>query len=71
MYVKIDLAYRVAYLVDDQGVDQQWQSGTSKSNVDAVLESWGYALTSDTHWMPTDILNAIDAVQRSVEPVGV
>lgn len=71
MYVKIDLAYRVAYLVDDQGVDQRWQSGTSKSNVDTVLKSWGYALTSDTPWTPTDILNAIDAVQRPVEPVGV
>lgn len=70
MYVKVDLAYRVAYLVDDQGVDQRWQSGITKSNVNVALESWGYTLMPGSHWEATDILNAIDAMQRPVEPIG-
>lgn len=70
MYVKVDLAYRVAYLVDDQGVTQRLQSGTTRSNVHVALESWGYAFAPDSHWEATDILNAIDAMQRPVEPIG-
>lgn len=71
MYVKIDLGYRVAYLVDDQGVTQLAQSGTTKSSVDNVLARWGYERTRDGKWQTTDILNAIDAVYWLVEPVKV
>lgn len=68
MHVKVDLAYKVAYLVDDEGTAQLAQSSTSKSNVDSVLATWGYARTRDGRWEPTDILNAIDAVRFPVEP---
>lgn len=71
MHVKIDLAYKVAYLVDDQGDVHRTQSSTSRSNVDDALASWGYAYVPGSRWEITDILNAIDAVQRPVEPVGV
>lgn len=70
-YVKVDLAYRVAYLVDDQGEVQLATSGTSKSNVDGVLASWGYARTACGEWEPVDILNAIDAVRFPVRQLGV
>lgn len=69
MHVKIDLGYRVAYLVDDQGVAQLATSGVTRRGVDDVLASWGYARTSNV-WETTDILNAIDAVQCMVEPIG-
>jgi hypothetical protein len=68
--VKVDLAYRVAYLLDERGVDQAAQSGVTRSTVGGALASWGYALTRDGAWEPTDILNAIDAVQHTVEQVG-
>lgn len=70
-YVKVDLAYRVAYLVDDQGDVQLATSNTSRSNVDGVLASWGYARTACGKWETTDILNAIDAVRFPVRQVGV
>lgn len=70
MHVKVDLAYRVAYLVNDQGEAQLAQSGTTRSNVDDVLASWGYARVRDGEWEPTDILNAIDAMRFRVEPSG-
>lgn len=70
-YVKVDLAYRVAYLVDDQGNIRLAASGTSKSNVDGVLASWGYARTTCGEWETTDILNAIDAVRFPVKQLGV
>lgn len=70
MYVKIDLAYRVAYLVNDAGVPQAAQSGVTRSTVKNVLASWGYACTPGSEWECVDILNAIDAVQRSVQPIG-
>lgn len=70
-YVKVDLAYRVAYLVDDRGIIRLAASGTSKSNVDGVLTSWGYARTPWGEWETTDILNAIDAVRYPVQRVGV
>lgn len=68
--VKIDLAYRVAYLLDDQGVTQLSESGVSRSTIQAALARWGYALVSGDEWECADILNAIDAVERVVEPVG-
>lgn len=71
MHVKVDLAYRVAYLVDDQGITQLAQSGTTRSTVDDVLTSWGYARTRDGKWEPTDILNAIDAMRHPVVEVKV
>ena len=71
MHVKIDLGYRVAYLVDDQGTTQLAQSNTTTSSVDKVLTSWGYARTRDGRWETTDILNAIDAVRWPVELVEV
>lgn len=70
-HVKIDLGYRVAYLVDASGVTQLATSNTTRSTVDDVLASWGYARTRDGKWETTDILNAIDAVRCPVEPVGV
>ena len=69
-YVKIDLGYRVAYLVDDQGVTQLAASDTTRSSVDDVLACWGYARTSDGTWETTDILNAIDAVRFPVEALA-
>lgn len=68
MYVQVDLAYRVAYLMDDDGVAQLATSGTTRSNVKTALAAWGYTLTSDGVWETTDILNAIDAVRHPVEP---
>lgn len=65
--VKIDLAYRVAYLVDDQGTAQLAQSGVTCSSVDDALAGWGYARTPNGEWKITDILNAIDAVEFPVE----
>lgn len=41
MYVKIDLAYRVAYLMDDEGTAQLAQSGVTRTTVDDALASWG------------------------------
>jgi hypothetical protein len=70
MRVKIDLGYRVAYLLDDRDVAQRATSGVTRSNVDDVLASWGYARTRDGKWECTDILNAIDAVSCPVELVG-
>ncbi len=70
MHVKIDLGYRVAYLVDDQGSAQLATSGVTWRGIDDVLTSWGYARTRDGEWETTDILNAIDAVQHAVELVG-
>lgn len=70
MHVKVDLAYKVAYLIDNRGEVQLAQSGTSMSNVAAVLASWGYACVPESKWECTDILNAIDAMQRPVEPLG-
>ena len=69
MRVKIDLAYRVAYLLDDAGVTQLARSGVSKSTVNVALADWGYTLAPGSTWQCTDILNAIDAVERVVEPV--
>lgn len=69
MHVKIDLGYRVAYLVDEQGTTQLATSGVTWRGIDSVLTSWGYARTSNV-WETTDILNAIDAVQCTVEPIG-
>lgn len=72
MYVKVDLGYRVAYLVDDEGVTQLAASGvTPRLGLDDALASWGYALTPSHEWELTDILNAVDAVRHLVEPVGV
>jgi hypothetical protein len=68
--VKIDLAYRVAYLLDERGVAQAATSGVTRSTVGSALANWGYALVRDSEWEPVDILNAIDAVQRVVEPIG-
>ena len=68
--VKVDLAYRVAYLLDDQGEAQLARSGVSRSGVDDALRDWGYALAPGSEWKCTDILNAIDAVERAVQPVG-
>lgn len=70
MYVKIDLGYRVAYLVDDDEVTQLATSGVTWRGIDDVLASWGYARTRDGKWETTDILNAIDAVRYPVELVG-
>lgn len=69
--VKVDLAYRVAYLLDDQGEVQQARSGISRSTVDVALAEWGFTLASTGVWKCADILNAIDAVEHAVEPVGV
>lgn len=71
MHVKIDLAYRVAYLMDDQGTAQLVQSGVTRTTVDNMLASWGYARVPGGRWAPTDILNAIDAVRFDVAPVDV
>lgn len=71
MYVKIDLAYRVAYLMDDQGAAQLAQSGVTRTTVDDTLASWGYARVPGGKWIPTDILNAIDAVRFDVAPTEV
>lgn len=70
MRVKIDLVYRVAYLLDDEGVAQAAQSSVTRSSVKAVLASWGYACTPGSEWECTDILNAIDAVERQIQPIG-
>lgn len=70
MHVKIDLAYRVAYLVNDDGVAQLAESNTTRSTVDDVLASWGYVRAADGAWEITDILNAIDAVRFPVELVN-
>jgi hypothetical protein len=70
VHVKVDLAYKVAYLVDNRGEVQLAQSGTSTSNVAGALASWGYAYTPGSVWECVDILNAIDAVQRPVQPMG-
>lgn len=70
MYVQIDLSYRVAYLMDDEGTAQLAASGVTRSSVKATLASWGYVLTPDGKWETTDILNAIDAVRRDVVPVN-
>jgi hypothetical protein len=67
VHVKVDLAYRVAYLVDGAGDVLAAQSGVTRSTVDDVLKTWGYARTRDGEWEVTDILNAIDAVQFPVE----
>lgn len=66
MYVKIDLSYRVAYLMNDDGIAELAASNTTRSTVDGVLASWGYARTSDGTWETTDVLNAIDAVRFPV-----
>lgn len=68
--VKVDLAYRVAYLLDDQGEAQAAQSGVTTSTVGGALASWGYACVPGSAWECADILNAIDAMQRAVEPIG-
>lgn len=70
MHVKVDLAYRVAYLVNDRGEALQAQSGVTRSTVDDALARWGYARTSTGKWATTDILNAIDAVRHDVVKVG-
>lgn len=70
MHVKIDLAYRVAYLVDDEGVVQLAQSGVTRRSVDTALAGWGYARVPEGKWEPTDILNAIDAVRFPVESLA-
>lgn len=67
MHVKIDLAYRVAYLVNDRGEVELWSSGTTRSTVDATLASWGYARVADGEWETTAILDAVDAVRFPVE----
>lgn len=66
-HVLIDLSYRVAYLVDDEGDAQLAQSGVTRSTVDDALASWGYARVPDSEWECVAILNAIDAVRCSVE----
>jgi precorrin-6B methylase 1 len=68
--VKVDLAYRVAYLLDNQGESQAAQSSVTTSTVDPVLASWGYTRVRDAKWECTDILNAIDAMQCVVERIG-
>lgn len=70
MHVKVDLSYRVAYLVDDQGDIQMAASNTTRTSVDGVLASWGYARTPSGEWEVTDILNAIDAVRFPVQRVN-
>lgn len=70
MYVKVDLAYRVAYLVDDQGTAERAQSGVTRSSVGCALADWGYEFTPGSVWEITDILNAIDAVRRPVRQMG-
>jgi hypothetical protein len=69
-YVKVDLAYRVAYLVDDQGIAQRAQSDVTRSSAGRVLDDWGYEFTPGSVWEITDILNAIDAVRRPVQQIG-
>ena len=66
-YVVIDLSYRVAYLVDDQGVAQLAASETTRSTVGPTLADWGYRFAPNSAWEVTDILNAIDAMRRPVE----
>jgi hypothetical protein len=68
--VKVDLAYRVAYLLDERDEIQAAQSSVTRSTVDDVLASWGYARTRDGKWDCTTILNAVDAVEHTVERVG-
>lgn len=68
--VKVDLSYRVAYLLDERGVAQAATSGVTRSTVGDALADWGYARVSDSEWEPVDILNAIDAMQCAVEPIG-
>lgn len=65
-HVVVDLAYRVAYAVDPQGVPQLAQSGVTRSTVKPVLASWGFELADDGEWKTTDILNAVDAVRHPI-----
>jgi hypothetical protein len=65
-HVVVDLAYRVAYAVDPQGVTQQAQSGVTRGNVRLALDAWGFKLAPNGEWVTTDILNAVDAVRHPI-----